>query len=565
MDFLNKTFAQITDLFRSMTPSARITAGLLMVIVIVSITYLLNHQISGSDTYLMGGRMIEPDLLPAMEAAFGKANLSDYEVVGNRIRVPHGKQAKYMVALAEGGALPPRLFQEMEEAVKGSGPFENRKQQAKRLKIAKNKELSRWISAMPGIRRAAIFTDVTKSHGFRSTETMTASVTVKTLPGQKLDENKVRAIRHLVASAFAGLKASQITVVDTESGEVRPGRNDDSDFSSPLDNPYAELKRQYEKQWEEKIYKAINIPGITVVVNVELDTEISRQENILKYDPKPVNVRSESTETSKNVFQDSPRGRPGPAANSAMTPMKISSAGQSTKIEDTLTKTRTDGVTGRTSTQSKKIGLTPKRVTVSIGIPVSYYEKVWKEKNPTTAGEEPKKPDDNLLTQIKGRIIGEIEKQVVALLPEPPAGVDRFPRVVVTTFQDFTPEEIPEPEMSQRALAWLGQYWSTLGMTGLALFSLVMLRSMIRSVSAPKPGQPAKAVVTSTGAETSAPATIPMVPPDEEKPTQEQTPQQRLRRRGITGPSLRDELSEIVREDPDSAANILRSWIGNAS
>ena len=29
-----------------------------------------------------------------------------------------------------------------------------------------------------------------------------------------------------------------------------------------------------------------------------------------------------------------------------------------------------------------------------------------------------------------------------------------------------------------------------------------------------------------------------------------------------SGPSLRDELSELVKEDPDAAANILRAWIG---
>ena len=32
-----------------------------------------------------------------------------------------------------------------------------------------------------------------------------------------------------------------------------------------------------------------------------------------------------------------------------------------------------------------------------------------------------------------------------------------------------------------------------------------------------------------------------------------------------SGPSLRDELSDLVKEDPDSAANILRTWIGQAN
>ena len=39
----------------------------------------------------------------------------------------------------------------------------------------------------------------------------------------------------------------------------------------------------------------------------------------------------------------------------------------------------------------------------------------------------------------------------------------------------------------------------------------------------------------------------------------------RLKRREKGGPSLRDELADIVREDPDAAAAILRSWIGAAT
>lgn len=45
----------------------------------------------------------------------------------------------------------------------------------------------------------------------------------------------------------------------------------------------------------------------------------------------------------------------------------------------------------------------------------------------------------------------------------------------------------------------------------------------------------------------------------------EVTAARRLRRMAGSGPSLRDELSELVKEDPDSAANILRSWIGQVN
>jgi flagellar M-ring protein FliF len=55
-------------------------------------------------------------------------------------------------------------------------------------------------------------------------------------------------------------------------------------------------------------------------------------------------------------------------------------------------------------------------------------------------------------------------------------------------------------------------------------------------------------------------------PKSEEETVVEATAARRLRRMsGGSGPSLRDELSELVKEDPDSAANVLRSWIGQVT
>jgi flagellar biosynthesis/type III secretory pathway M-ring protein FliF/YscJ len=96
----------------------------------------------------------------------------------------------------------------------------------------------------------------------------------------------------------------------------------------------------------------------------------------------------------------------------------------------------------------------------------------------------------------------------------------------------------------------------------LALVSLLMLRSLVRSV----PAQAATS--TSSGislpvemaAATAAASTEPTAAA-EEAPVHKS----RLKRRGVTGPSLRDELAELVKEDPDTAVSVLRNWIGSAT
>ncbi|HEX5106725.1 MAG TPA: hypothetical protein VFV87_23050, partial [Pirellulaceae bacterium] len=52
----------------------------------------------------------------------------------------------------------------------------------------------------------------------------------------------------------------------------------------------------------------------------------------------------------------------------------------------------------------------------------------------------------------------------------------------------------------------------------------------------------------------------------EPEESEELEPAKVLRRRfQSTGPDLRAELQEIVKENPDAAANILRAWIGEAA
>jgi flagellar M-ring protein FliF len=92
----------------------------------------------------------------------------------------------------------------------------------------------------------------------------------------------------------------------------------------------------------------------------------------------------------------------------------------------------------------------------------------------------------------------------------------------------------------------------------LGLVSLVMLRSMVRAVPAPEP------IVSPLPTAPSADETVEPAA-GERSTTAKATPAQRLKRREKGGPSLREELVEVVREDPEAAANVLRGWINSAT
>jgi flagellar M-ring protein FliF len=115
--------------------------------------------------------------------------------------------------------------------------------------------------------------------------------------------------------------------------------------------------------------------------------------------------------------------------------------------------------------------------------------------------------------------------------------------------------QIEPPSTSTKALAWAGRYWSTLAMLGVAMFSLLVLRSVVRGTTSGDAASAALAAPALTlHSDAGSPAAESQAEPEEERP----------RLRFKKGKSLKDDLVEIVREDPDAAADILRSWISKA-
>ena len=51
MDFVSQGYAQLVELFRSMSAGTRLATALLLVIVVVSLAYLFQFQASGGDEY----------------------------------------------------------------------------------------------------------------------------------------------------------------------------------------------------------------------------------------------------------------------------------------------------------------------------------------------------------------------------------------------------------------------------------------------------------------------------------------------------------------------------------
>ena len=568
MDFLNKLLAQLSDLFKSLSPGARMTAGLLLAAVVVSIGYLFNAQSAGADAFLLNGQSFTTEELTAMEGAFGKAGLSDYTVEGGRIKIAKSRQAAYLGAAADAGALPRSFGDHLSHAANNPGPFTSRAQQEEMMKVAKQRELAGIIRSMNGIENAVVHYDMQKRSGFGQSPTATASVSVKPRGNLQLNETQVPMIRSLVASAIAGLSPKSVTVVDIN-GRAYSGDNSGIGGSA-LDDPYLSMTRAHKDLIEANIRDALAyVPGVAVTANVELDREMMKNIIDHKVDPKTVPIKVDTTDnTLTSNSAAGAGGRVGLQAQQPNQPASLpSGGGGGSSTEDTRATASQVNAASHSSTETKMAGLTPKRVSVAIGVPSDYFFKVWQTQNPTVDGQEAKKPDATALAAIEAAETKRIKDHVVQLIPNSGDAnnpIDPATLVTVTAFSHVAMPDVLGPSFMEKATDWLAQSWSTVALLGLGVFSLLMLKSFVSAV--PVTAEPQIQSTTihedeETARETTAASPAGATGDAGAKPKSQRT----LHRRLGSGPSLREELIEMVREDPEAAANILRSWIGNTT
>jgi len=556
MDFLNQAVSQIRELMLSMTPAARVTALLLVSVIGVSLGYLFQQHSAGPDDYLFNGEFLPSRDVDRAEAAIAQAKLSGYERVGNRIKVPREKKAAYLAAVADAGALPPNFHTILEDAL-DLGPFVDRVTRQRRIDAAREQQLSMMIREMDGIEDAKVMYDVRRQQGLSKAREVTATVTVRPAPGEGISPRRLKMIKKAVAGAIAGLNPSDVTVANVGDGSTYGGGTDDAS-AELMEGTYYSTRIAYERLMKSNIENLLhNIPGVRVQVTAELDEAIERTTRTTTPEGEATALRETQQDEDTETSELNNGGRP---RLTAQGPGRSSDQAAEATVKNKKTKgsRQTENFVGTKEQLLKESGLVPQHVRAAIAIPSNYLVSVWRERQ-RKKGEDPKQPlpkdIDTTLQGIQKEVEQNIEHVVVPLLPKE-VGENPFSDVKITFFESLTPDPMQEPSTTDQALRWAGQNFNTLTMAFLAMVSLVMLRSMVKSIPSSAPSAPLGEATLSFDLDPSE--------SQEANGEQDAGDNNRPRLRLNKGPSLKDDLTEMVREDPDAAAAILRTWIGNA-
>lgn len=309
MEPLLKTLRDAGKKYAELGQATRmLVAGVLSLATVIAVVALI-FGTGSTNQYAFTN--LGPEDSADVAAALKAANISfQAEAGGSAISVSASQvhEARLMLAaqgLPRGGGVGFELF---DRGDFGSSEFTQRVN----LRRATEGELARTIARLQAVRSARVHVTLPEKGLYRDDDRRaTAAVVVNLHPGRKMQERELAGIRHLVASAVAGLNPDSVTVVD-QRGSVLSG---DMSATAKLAKEQRDIESSLEQRITDLIEPAIGAGAVVAKVTAVLDTtEVETTQD--NYDPDSATVRSEH-KTSETINADGTTGQgvAGAAAN----------------------------------------------------------------------------------------------------------------------------------------------------------------------------------------------------------------------------------------------------------
>ena len=396
---------------------------------------------------------LEPAAAGEVVAALDQRGVA-YEVSGDSILVDVSQRDTLRMALAaEGLPAAGGGGYELLDSLSGFGTTSQKFDAA--YWRAKEGELARTLLSIPQVKAARVHIASAPTRAFQAEAKPTASITLTTVSGS-LSEAQARAIRHLVASAVAGMTPDAVQIIDTVAGLI--GGQETQEFDAgDADNRAAAIKGNVER------LLAARVGAGKAIVEVSIDL-VSERESITerKLDPQGrVAISSETEERSGSSTE--PGGEVTVASN---LPEGDAGAGAQGKSQTSETKERVNYEVSETSREILRSPGAVRRMTVAVmvdGVVATAADgsRTW------TA-----RPEEELATM----------RELVASA----VGLDDT-RGDILTLKSLEFQELPVPEGTEAAGGFMPQFghidlMSVIQTAILAMVALVLGLFVIRPV-----------------------------------------------------------------------------------
>ena len=502
----------------------------------------------------------EAEMLPLLSQAFSPADLGriqehldgkgiHYTVAGDKLLVPAERRIEILSDLSYSRLMPHNTSEGFDAIIKQSSPFDPEEKQAKIWNHGKELLLSQIIGSFPDVVQADVLIDPTSVMRIEGSIEPSAVVNITLREGAKPSQHLVDAAAEAVAGAQSGIVPGRIRIV--VNGLAQKVR----DSESPVDaTEQLALIQQNEASVEQRVRQTYSdIPGLLVSVTLKLNTTTTQTE---KHDFDSKGAIQKQTETTSETDQttggSASGGEAGAVPNQGMSANPAgASSGQSQTHE------KTDDKFQNFVPETHVVSHTPAGDATTVGatvrVPLSYFARVLAAQDAT----------------IKTPTYAQLQPVIAAELPKLREGVARCVMlaaatdVSIDTYVDSAPSLALQPALASSGsgvASMVNGHARELALGALAVMSLFMASMMVRKASpSPVPITPAPVQLDNNqsligkeplvGEALGGDATLDAMELNDE---------------AVKTTQMVDQVSTMVRDNPDAAAALMKRWLNRA-
>ncbi len=499
--------------------------GMLMVVGILVTAYLsrgedysiLYSNISGEDTLSITQKLKEKNITYKLERAGSVISVSKVDVYQLRLELA-GE------GLPSSGGVGFELF---DKSTFGMTEFV----QNLNYRRALQGELQRTINAMSSVKSSRVHIVIPRRNLFEGDSTKaTASIVLKLSGGKQIGQEQIDSIAYLVASSVEGLNSTRITIADTRGNLLSSPEEDSS--SHRLSVKQLEYRRLYEADLEKRlrtmIERTVGIGKAVVRINASINfKQVQSTQEI--FDPASQVARSEQRMEENTTGASLPSGIAGVQSNLpgiTKNDIGMSKPANSNKINETINYeiNKTIQTIVEPTSQVTKL---------SVAVLVDGKYKIGKDEDgKTTRGFQP---------------ISETDKATLDKLVRSAIGFDAGRKDTVTIeSMRFDSSLIDEGVESLSLISDREFVVTMVEYSGLAIVGLLIIFFAVR---------PILNMVAGPSAEMEELRTFPRTLADMEKELADlsKAPEEKV--------DMRKRVVELITDNPEQAASLIRSWL----
>ena len=517
MSAISESTDQIRSALSSMPLQSRVVGIVLTLIVVGTLGYMATGSRESGSELLFGGRSLSEQELDSVEMSFSSAGLNGWKREGRRIMIPTQSKSQYLAALQKATTLPISIRSSVQDAIDKTTMFESSSQRIARQMHAKQQDLGNKLNAFPEIRWASVQYDLGEREGLGRSRKQSASVVVCPEGAECLPISRIQMIREFIRGSYAGMAAKDVVVIDT---------NASSNYLAS--DPWHREKLEVEAQLEHEVRDLLRDYGdIRVATSVDLQL------------PDAVSHR---------ISNDPPV-----SSGSVVTQVRGSRA---TKLSNSNVDDQAGLIPPLVGMKSTFMAAnTIRNLRVSVGLPESYYSRVWRYGYMRQHPDAESVPSFNAeqLQQMRDQTRKNIQSAIMPAM----YGIanNDATSLEVWDYPDVLNDERMPATYQAQAMTWLSSNWQQAGLVLIGLLGLCVAGFVMR-VGSPDP-------VTAHQNDKSFPRSAHESFATDKRPAPFTV--------GLAGDqnsdlSIGDEdLLALVESHPAAAADVIRDWISKAA